>query len=123
MASRLADLNRSLANDMDEPLRMSIGIHTGPAIIGEMVYGRAVGLTAIGDTVNIASRLETLSKEYGCELVVSEDVEHRAGLAHSSYTSHDIKIRGRSAPVTVRVIADATTLLEGASPGDISTKA
>ena len=50
---------------------MGIGLHAGPAIVGEMGYGRAISLTAIGDTVNVASRLEALTKELGGQLVVS----------------------------------------------------
>ena len=52
------ELNRELSDELDEPLRIGIGIHAGPAIVGEMGHGRAAALTAIGDTVNTASRLE-----------------------------------------------------------------
>ena len=53
---------------------------SGPVIVGEMGYARATSLTAIGDAVNTASRLEALTKEFGAELVVSEEVAeaHRA---------------------------------------------
>ncbi|MGE3936918.1 MAG: adenylate/guanylate cyclase domain-containing protein, partial [Rhodospirillaceae bacterium] len=74
MAERLDELNRALAHDLERPLRIGIGIHVGPVIIGEMGYGRASGLTAIGDAVNTASRLETLTKQFACQLVVSEAV-------------------------------------------------
>ena len=53
----------SLRAELDEPLRIGIGIHAGPAIVGEMGYGNAAAITAIGDAVNTASRLETLTKE------------------------------------------------------------
>ncbi|MGH6959354.1 MAG: adenylate/guanylate cyclase domain-containing protein, partial [Dongiaceae bacterium] len=59
MSESLRELNRSLANDVAEPLRIGIGIHAGPAIVGEMGHGRATSVTAVGDTVNTASRLET----------------------------------------------------------------
>ena len=58
MAIHLSEINTALAHDLPEPLRIGIGIHAGPAIIGEMGYGHATGLTAIGDAVNAASRLE-----------------------------------------------------------------
>ena len=70
MAKSLDELNRSLGEDLPAPLRMGIGIHVGPVIVGEMGYGRAKSLTAIGDAVNTASRLEGLTKAYGVEMLV-----------------------------------------------------
>ena len=61
-------------------LRIGIGLHAGPAIVGEMGYDRAAPLTAIGDTVNTASRLETLTKDFKVELVVSQELLDRAGV-------------------------------------------
>jgi adenylate cyclase len=110
MGRNLAELNRTLAADLPTPLRMGIGIHAGAAIIGEMGYGTAITITAIGDSVNTASRLETLTKEYGAQLVVSEDVAVSANIDLSAYPSHDIAVRGRKEPVKVRVVADATSL-------------
>ena len=110
MARNLADLNKTLAADLPTPLRIGIGIHAGPAIIGEMGYGNAISITAIGDSVNTASRLETMTKDYGAQLVVSEEVTSRANVDLSTYPSHDIAIRGRKEPVKVRVVADAAAL-------------
>ncbi len=110
MGRNLADLNRALAQDMETPLRMGIGIHAGPAIIGEMGYGHATTITAIGDSVNTASRLETMTKQYRAQLVVSEEVAISAGVDLSDYPSHELEVRGRSEPVHVRVIADASGL-------------
>ena len=110
MGRNLADLNKTLAADLPTPLRIGIGIHAGPAIIGEMGYGTAINITAIGDSVNTASRLETMTKEYGAQLVVSEEVASRANVDLTEYPSHDIAVRGRKEPVKVRVVADATGL-------------
>ena len=111
MAAGLNELNRILADDLDEPFRMGIGIHAGPVIVGEMGYGPVVSITAIGDAVNTASRLETMTKEFGTQLVVSDDVAERAGVDLSKFPAHQVEIRGRAEPVTVRAIADAATLL------------
>ena len=110
MTERLGELNSALANDLDRPLRIGIGIHSGPVIVGEMGYGRAVSMTAIGDPVNTASRLETLTKEFNAELILSEPVAGRAGLDLSSYPRHEIEVRGRAERLSVVVVADARTL-------------
>lgn len=95
MSLNLVELNRSLGQELSEPLRIGIGVHAGAAIVGEMGYARATTLTAIGDAVNTASRLETLTKEYGAELVVSKAVTDRAGLAIDAYEQHEVTLRGR----------------------------
>lgn len=113
MAENLAALNAALAHDLETPLRIGIGIHMGNAIVGEMGYARATSVTAIGDAVNTASRLESLTKDYGAQLVVSEDVIARAGADLSAYPEHEVEIRGREQALRVRVVADATFLNVG----------
>jgi adenylate cyclase len=110
MSVRMEALNHALAHDIPEPLRIGIGIHTGPAIVGEMGYGSAVTVTAVGDSVNTASRMEALTKTYGCELVISEDVATRSGLAFGPLTHHDIEIRGRVGRLVVHTFASARDL-------------
>jgi adenylate cyclase len=110
MSERMEALNHALAHDIPEPLRIGIGIHTGPAIVGEMGYGRAVSVTAVGDCVNTASRMEALTKTYGCELVISEDVAARSGIAFGPLTHHDIEIRGRVGRLVVHTFRSARDL-------------
>ena len=113
MAAQLKELNASLRSDLKEPLRMGIGIHAGSAIVGEMGHADAISMTAIGDAVNTASRLEALTKEHGCQLIVSQRVERLAGIDLSAFPSHEIEVRGRREPLSIRVIADARTLPVG----------
>ncbi len=110
MTARLDELNRALANDLERPLRIGIGIHSGPVIVGEMGYGRATSMTAIGDPVNTASRLEALTKEFDAELVLSEPVAERAGFDLSSYPRHEIELRGRAGQLAVFVVGDTRSL-------------
>ena len=115
MGLRIAELNRALANDLEEPLRIGIGIHCGPAIVGAMGFGDTVSVTAVGDSVNTASRLETQTKEFAAELVVSNHTVELSGVDLSGFAEEEVEIRGRTEPLSVRVITAARDLPEQAS--------
>jgi adenylate cyclase len=110
MSERMGELNASLRGEIERPLRIGIGIHAGPIIIGEMGYGGATAMTAIGDAVNTASRLEELTKEYTVELVVSEVVVSRAGFDLSGFPRREVEIRGKTETLAVRTLASAAEL-------------
>ncbi|MGP1394436.1 MAG: adenylate/guanylate cyclase domain-containing protein [Inquilinaceae bacterium] len=110
MARNLSALNHDLSSELPAPLRIGIGIHVGPAIVGEMGFGSVKSLTAIGDAVNIASRLEGLTKAFQAELVVSERVARRAGVDLSAFELRRTIIRGRPRPLAVRVVPMAGDL-------------
>jgi adenylate cyclase len=101
MIGRLRNLNEQLAGELEEPLRMGIGLHTGTVILGEMGYGSARGLTAIGDTVNVASRLEAATKSLSCILCISEDVITAAELDVPVSAQQEISVRGKRAKVSI----------------------
>lgn len=112
MGVALEKLNERLAPELEKPLRIRIGLHVGPAIVGDMGFARVVSHTAIGDSVNTASRLESLAKDLGAELVVSEDVAQRAGFDASAYPPADATIRGRRETLKVHAIGRAGDLPE-----------
>jgi adenylate cyclase len=109
MGRAMDELNRQLAATLREPLRIGVAIHVGPAIIGEMGYGRTHSLTAIGDTVNTASRFEALNKQYGSQLIISDEAATRAGLDVSTFPRHQVEVVGRTTPVAIHAV---TTLGE-----------
>jgi adenylate cyclase len=77
---------------------MGIGIHYGEAIVGSMGPPRSQIITAIGDTVNTAARLEGLTKDYDCVLVVSRRAAEVAGL-NLDATLHVAPVKGRNEKV------------------------
>ena len=107
MVRSVSRLSQALAADLGEPLRIGIGVHTGPAVVGRMGYGGAVYLTAVGDTVHVAARLEALTKEYDCELVISEAVAQRAAVSTSGLPRHELTLRNRQEPLAVFIVSDA----------------
>ena len=108
IARAAAALNSTLAQELGGArIRVAIGLHTGAAIVGHMGYGRAASLTGVGDTINTASRLETVAKEHEAELVVSVELAERGGLPLKAGKRKIVAIRGRTAPLDVLVVADA----------------
>jgi adenylate cyclase len=115
----IEELNNTFRSELQTPLRIAIGLHAGPAIVGQMGHGKVSSLTAIGDTINTASRLEGLAKERNVQLAVSADLVRIAGIAIPDHVSEDIEIRGRQAkletwimPELVDVAAALQTPLE-----------
>ena len=99
MLDRLATLNRDMAAELRQPLRIGIGIHFNEAIVGAMGPPRSQIISAIGDTVNTCARLESLTKDYSCPLVISRQAAEAAGLDMSNETLHEAVVKGRSAKV------------------------
>jgi adenylate cyclase len=122
MIRGVEELSRELAGELQTPLRIGIGIHAGPVVVGEIGYGGTHYLTAVGDIVNTASRLETLTKQYSCELVVSELVIESAGLGHIHFPRHEIAVRNREAPLVIFVVDEARHLADQVLAIEVSEK-
>ena len=106
MQTKINQLNRKLIDELEDPLRIGIGIHCGQAIVGTMGPPSSPNYSAIGDCVNAAARLEASSKELGCTLVVSDEVVHNAGAAMGQLASKQISLRGKQQSVFVYLVED-----------------
>src|SRR6266851_4311528 len=95
MLTRLEQLNRQIHAELPQPLRIGIGIHFSEAIVGAMGPPRSQIVTAIGDTVNTAARLESLTKDYDCTLILSRQAAQAAGLDLAGHTLHQAPVKGR----------------------------
>ena len=69
-----------------------------------MGWGESFYLTAVGDTVHVAARLEQATKDYDAQLVVSVDVARHAALDLSRFPAHDLSVRNRAGQIAVRVV-------------------
>ena len=66
--------------------------------------------TALGDAVNVAARLQDMTKSFECEVILSEEVRVTAGLPASALPERQVEIRGRAEPMIVRSVASAKVL-------------
>jgi adenylate cyclase len=66
--------------------------------------------TALGDAVNVAARLQDMTKGLSCEAVLSDEVRATAGIAAEALPAREVEIRGRSGPMSVHVVESAKTL-------------
>jgi len=110
IAANVDELNQFLKHDLREPIRFGIGIHGGEVIIGDIGYRDHMVFTALGDAVNVAARLQDLTKSLECEAIISEEVRVTAGLAADGLPQQEVAIRGRAEPMIVRSVTDAKTL-------------
>jgi adenylate cyclase len=121
IAANVDELNRFLEHDLREPIRFGIGIHGGEVIVGDIGYRDHMVFTALGDAVNVAARLQDMTKALACEVVVSEEVRATAGLSANALPQQEVAIRGRNEPMIVRTVTDARTL--SAVVGDVDVVA
>lgn len=96
MLTALEELNHYLERQFDTRFRIGIGIHVGPVIIGEMGHPEKMQFTAIGDPVNIASRIESSTKEFGANLLVSEEVCKLLGSRIKPGRRKQVNLKGKS---------------------------
>lgn len=110
LAAGIEELNRSFSAELDVPLRIAMGLHGGPAIIGRIGHGKATQLTAVGDTINTASRLEGLAKQHDVELAVSAEIVEQAGFSFAGQERQSLAIRGRAASLETWIIPKAAAI-------------
>jgi len=106
MLKALEEANAEFRAAVGEELRMGIGIHTGRAVLGRIGDHHSSAITALGDCVNIAARLESLNKECASELIVSDAAVTASGLNLKSWESRQVELRGRDGTITIHIARD-----------------
>jgi adenylate cyclase len=110
IAANVDEVNQFLSHDLREPIRFGIGIHAGEVIIGDIGYREHMVFTALGDAVNVAARLQDMTKNLACEAIFSEEVRVTAGLADECLPQQEVAIRGRTELMMVRTVTRAKAL-------------
>jgi adenylate cyclase len=111
MLARLAELQKEWRAQGKPVMDIGVGINTGIASVGNMGSSLRHGYTALGDSVNLASRLEGLNKEYGTRIIISESTHNALRSDRVLVRELDmIRVKGKLLPVTIYEVLDATAL-------------
>ena len=103
-------LNAELGSALPMPLRVGVGIHTGPVVLARVGdVERGYMMTALGETVSIASRLEGATKEFLADMVVSDTTLAASGLSLSGSMPRELHVRSREQPLKVHTANETVT--------------
>jgi adenylate cyclase len=120
MQRSLDELNQQRVRDGQLPLRIGVGLHSGPVAAGMLGGGGQSEFTVIGDAVNLASRIEGLTKQFGVEVLVSDDTWRRLGDRFAGVRHGEATVKGRKAAVVVWSLTgprvDAPAVVDQRSP-------
>lgn len=119
IAANVDELNQFLSHDLREPIRFGIGIHGGEVIVGDIGYRDHMVFTALGDPVNVAARLQDMTKSLSCEVIFSEEVRRTAELPADGLPQQEAAIRGRAEPMIVRYLTSAKALTTLVNDADV----
>ena len=101
MLDALKDQNARWAAEGRPPLEIGVGMNSGDMVAGNIGSDTVMSYTVIGDAVNLGSRLESLNKEYGTRLIISESTRARLKGRYDMRPLGAVTVKGKSEPVNI----------------------
>lgn len=118
MLDELDKLNERWKAEDRPPLAIGIGINTGEMVAGNIGSEQVMSYTVIGDAVNLGSRLESLNKQYGTTIIISETTRERLKGQYHMQALGDVTVKGKTKPVTIyQVLRDPAPAEAAQAPG------
>lgn len=106
MVRALEVFNKELASEGKAPIAIGIGLASGPAVVGNIGSDERVDYTAMGDTVNTASRLEGLTKEYKRQLIVSHKTKELLGDEFETEPLGEVMVKGKTVGISIHAVVN-----------------
>jgi len=104
MLKKLKELNQEFSKEGLPEIKIGIGLFNGQAVVGNIGSAQRLNYTAMGDTVNTASRLESLNKEYGTQIIVGESVMKKCTGKYIFKFLGAVKVKGKNEEVNIYTI-------------------
>jgi len=106
MLEQLDEFNKEMAQEGTPPFGMGVGINTGVVVVGNMGSEQRFDYTCLGDSVNLASRLEGQSKSYGVQLVIGESAVTASAGGYRFVELDKIAVKGKTKPETIYTVGE-----------------
>ena len=101
MIASLDELNRKWVEQGGRPIAIGVGLNTGPVNVGNMGSDKRLAWTVMGDNVNLASRLEGMTKQYRCRVIISENTYEQVADQFVAREVDRIRVKGKKLPVVI----------------------
>jgi adenylate cyclase len=110
MVAELGELNRKWAGEGRAQLDIGIGVNSGEMIAGNIGSSSIMSYTVIGDNVNLGARLESLNKDFGCRIIISEATRSRLKRHYELRSLGEVVVKGKTKPVAIFEVQAASPL-------------